>query len=245
MQTKKVVQAMLSQAVGKITDAGSFYGRKYEKYATLEWDKIPPATWNQSDGFKRSLYHHLIDNLVLDDNLEIEFRAFVKTECIGDAIPEIAQKWAEHKKVKIAERQSSMDYESWRVKPIDHDFSSYSGIDGNDVFVIVSTHNGFDSRIGWSEPHIFRQKSMNKPKRRVHDFSYLSLCSGELKCKDFSHVWYTYDGNFFYSEITKTPMFDGKFYSTFDLSTLYDEVADTFTLPMCAICGAELTVKEW
>ena len=59
-KTKEVVQQMLAQPVRSMTDSGDFYGRAYDKYVNVDWDKIPPATFTAEDGFTRSLYHHLM-----------------------------------------------------------------------------------------------------------------------------------------------------------------------------------------
>jgi hypothetical protein len=234
--TKQIVQEMLAQPVRSMLDSGDFYGRAYEKYVGVDWDKIAPATFTEEDGFTRSLYHHFLETLMVDEEREEDFHAFIKHECSSlDSNEEIIMNWAKARSYKILRRESTLEPE---YNPLNGHFQWFTVRDdnviNNEYFLVIATHNGCDIRAGWSYPHVFQATTM--PEART--------CSGSLVCLDFNHEWKTFSGKDFYTaQPYRTPMFDENVISWFYMDDYYNAMTDTYTLPVCPICRSNLIVK--
>ena len=231
-KTKEVVQQMLAQPVRSITDSGDFYGRAYDKYVNVDWDKIPPATFTAEDGFTRSLYHHLIDCFIVDDEREEDFQVFIKHECSSlDSNEEMIMNWAKARSYKILRTESTFEPEH---NPLNGHFQWFTIRHDDEYFIVVATHNGCDIRAGWSYPHVFLPTVM--PEHQT--------CSGGLVCLDFHHEWKTFNGvDFYTAQAYATPMFDQPVISWFDMQDYYNKETELFALPVCPICRSALIVK--
>ena len=224
--TETAVQEMLAQPVGSLTDSGGYGGRAYTKYVGIDWDNIPQETLTAECGIQRSLYHHLVENLVIEPDLTEKMHKKLDEEPLklwGDFINDycISQKW-----------DRIMDWHSLEPDDnsnLDGHFTAHVIEDehGNEM-AIIQTHNGMDYRMGWSTPYVF------SPRRTVgvqdSDLFRVSECG--LYCQN-SHRWWSDDGDTFES---------GEDMSTFKLSSYYND-DDTFNLPiLCPVCNTPMNV---
>ena len=221
------IQTMLSQPVG--------YGFKvphhknFEKYQNSDW-QFASAEIDLDIGFVRSIYHHLSLHLEEDATMDGLLQEFIKEHCGWDSVDEVFAKWRKHTGVRIF--TSNID-----TPHLDGSILYAEGDDKDGVFVLVSTHNGFDMRSGFSDPHFFR---INHPIRGVVCTDALPPCSGGFKCDFHGHEWYTYDGETFYCDNVVTPMFPDKYGSKFEMSAF--QTNGVYTMPTCIVCQSPMTI---
>lgn len=225
--TMLTIRTMLSQPVGY---GKAPYTRTYEKYVNSTWD-FPPAEIDPDTGYVRSLYHHLCDHLI-EDSQNDELQELNKGEWLHNDIETVFNAWKKRKNVRMFRTRAE-------PRHVDGSYIYGEGEDLDGVFILLSTHNGYDMRTGFSNPHIFRLRE--RPLRRTVCSDALPECSGSLVCTDNQHEWYTYDGETFYIDNVVTPMFPTPFHSRFELDEF--KVGETFVMPTCKICGSQMILK--
>jgi hypothetical protein len=212
-RTREAVACMLLENTGKhMLDSGGIYGYNFEKRIGMDFDAMPKAYINDGN-FLKSLYHHLVDNLIVDAEQNAEFDKF----CNGDyAVQELERSGMDVTPESIAEVVELRHNQPWNSGLQDYcEFMGHTAVrSGNSYnyesvldgvfqwfeiddatedtqWAVVQTHNGCDMRGGYSKPVFFLYKENYR-----EDSELTQFCNGHLYCeKDSSeHSYETYNG---------------------------------------------------
>ena len=191
--TEMAVAAMLVENTGRnILDSGMAYGYKYDKLKGVDWSTVPVA--RVVDGcYEKSLYWHLVENLLVDTEETARFVEFANTEERKyDSWPEILQDYCKAHKYTGLEGDNSYNYDS----TLDGVFQWFV-VEGEDRdMIVVQTHNGCDVRGGYSTPVWFEPRN-----GFAQDCGISMIAEGTLHCSgDTDHRFYTDDAYHWYSD---------------------------------------------
>lgn len=192
--TEQAVVSMLTENTGKhLLDSGMMYGYAYDRRAGIDYSKTPVASVNDG-AYVKSLYHHLVSNLVVNTDEQKRFMDYASDdERQSDSWGEILQAYCEEHGYTGVRGDNSYNYDN----NLDGTFQWYE-IDGTDdeQMVVVQTHNGCDPRGGYSTPVWFEYRS------GYRDDSGLTLIAdGNLWCTgNTEHRFYTDDNYHWYSD---------------------------------------------
>lgn len=237
-ETKDALQKMLAEPVGSITDSGGYGGRAYTKYVGIDWDNIPQKTLT-AYGIQHSLYHHLLENLIIEPDLTKNMHEKLDEE----PLEQFTFFWGDF----INNYCASMKWDilmNWHsLEPDDNsnlngNFSALVIEDeqGNEM-VIIQTHNGMDYRMGWSTPYVFSPRNTIG----VQDSDLFRVSTFQLCCQN-DHRWWSDDGNEFSNDGDGNAFSNDEETCAFNLSSHCND-DNELNLPLiCPLCNTPMNV---
>ena len=200
VQTREVIEKMMTEPVRHMLDSGGIYGRAYQKRidrnfteaesATLKWDE-----WGVE--VQASLYHHLCRTLLFNEEKQHEFDDMYKSK--DTSWEEDLKDWVASNKYDVTYVFNSNDYD---YTILDGVFYAWVVEDENgNEFVVVRTHNGCDLNAGYSAPYMFYKRAYKLMAASGDDCDLFAIQNVDVVCVDnIEHAWY-FDLGHFWSNI--------------------------------------------
>lgn len=162
--TADVIAGMLTENTGRhMLDSGDHYGRHFERNAGMtaaDFEALPTATWGYGGEYAIvNVFHFLTERLEFAPELQAEFDAFAAENpdlhWLGLMELFVEEQYPDAGTATVNtynhENVLSQDLQYVVVNPEGDDY-----IYGDDIFVLLQTHNGCDARGGYTAPKAFR-----------------------------------------------------------------------------------------
>lgn len=154
--TEQVVYDMITENTGShMLDSGMIHGYNYNRNSDIHQK---PSAWIEDGYVKVNLFHHLSTNLVFNAEVQADFDAYV-AEVDTDkktAWEDLLQGWVELRRHEAG--SNGYTYNESNVLSSNfvwHEIELHDGF----PMVMIRTHNGCDSRSGFSSPKFFDYRS--------------------------------------------------------------------------------------
>jgi len=210
--TREVVAEMMRENTGKhMLDSGGIYGYRFEERESLDFDALPEV-YVKGGSYAKSLYHHLVNNLIVDEQENVEFIKFA----MGELAREELERFGEEATQEMVDERKEMRAKEWWVDSLQAycEYKDYNAVHAGNTcnhdsvmdgvfqwfeiddatedtqWAVISTHNGCDHRGGYSKPVFFKYTENYR-----EDSELLRITDGYLWCEtDNDHRYETYDG---------------------------------------------------
>ena len=166
-RTASIITALLRQSTGRsFLDSGDAYGRHWEQNRKRKFAVEPRSTveFSRDNTGKleyeiyASLFHHLNDNLVFDEDMHKRYSDYRDMSDSESSENDTLEAWLESIDAEIVWRNVSVDSEN-SLRYLDQSFEYvefyFSNGGASSLYIAVSVHGGCDLRSGWSEYVIF------------------------------------------------------------------------------------------
>ena len=198
MGIKSVVASMLQENTGvSMMDSGGDDGRWYQRRAGVDLTTTPKA-WLDEDGYTKSLFWHLVDNVEgvyeeYDDDYTAYHNELLKERPFTSNYDSFMG-WLKKKSIALVRVENTYNAGT----TIDSGMQVYNlrkwCNGGYDYFTAVSTHNGADARGGYSRPRIFVAPFEDI----LHGIGYGQVFCPSCKWQAYTedgYLWHEYEGN--------------------------------------------------
>jgi len=155
MNIREAVAAMMQENTGRhMLDSGGYGGRRWEKLAGVDMDSLPRSKFEQHYGYMQSMYHYLVDHLVLNQELTKLYHEYDGSDENSDrSYWDTIHSWlGDVMNYEVIITLNTYNFEN----TIDGVFQAWWFKDSEgDDHIAIQTHNGADVRGGYSKPFIF------------------------------------------------------------------------------------------
>lgn len=210
---KKIISLLQQNTGASILDSGGAYGRHWERNkklpSTVEyWDKtdvVSPTGFRYGELWATiSLYHHLKNSLIWDDEVEYVNNLWDEWDkARPDETYDKTMKSFYEEVLRLADLKEYEDenWNPWCFRGENYSYYTYNGensLSQDFVYIImgewcfIEIHNGCDARGGFTRPVLFKFNEDNL-------FNYIDFTIG---CENYDehHYWDNQGGRYWYTE---------------------------------------------